>query len=142
MRLPRLLAVLVLAAGPALAAPSARPATEADLPAAREAFQRRDLTALENWKRRFAGHPLEAYPAYWALSLAIDKADPAEVRSFLKRHADTPLADPLRRDWLKALGAAGQWTSSARSSPRSPPTTSRWPVTPCRSGSAAATPRP
>jgi soluble lytic murein transglycosylase len=109
MRFPRLLAVLALAAGPVLAAPSPAPATDADLPAAREAFQRRDARALESWQRRFAGHPLEAYPAYWALSLAIDKADPAAVRAFLQRHADTPLADPLRRDWLKALGAAGQW---------------------------------
>ena len=109
MRLSRLLAVLALAAGPVLAAPSSAPATEADLPAARDAFQRRDVKALETWQRRFAGHPLEAYPAYWSLSLGIDKADPAAVRAFLQRHADTPLADPLRRDWLKALGAAGQW---------------------------------
>jgi soluble lytic murein transglycosylase len=109
MRFPRLLAVLALAAGPVLAAPSSAPATDADLPAAREAFQRRDARTLENWQRRFVGHPLEAYPAYWALSLAIDKADPPAVRAFLQRHADTPLADPLRRDWLKALGAAGQW---------------------------------
>jgi soluble lytic murein transglycosylase len=109
MRLPRLLAVLVLAAGPALAAPSPGPATEADLPAAREAFQRKDLKALDSWRRRFAGHPLEAYPAFWSLSATIDKADPAEVRDFLQRHADTPLADPLRRDWLKVLGFAGQW---------------------------------
>lgn len=109
MRFPRLLAVLALVAGPVLAAPSSAPATDADLPAAREAFQRRDARALENWQRRFAGHTLEAYPAYWALSLAIDKADPTAVRAFLQRHADTPLADPLRRDWLKALGAAGQW---------------------------------
>ena len=98
MRLSRLLAVLALAAGPALAAPSSAPATEADLPAARDAFQRRDVKALETWQRRFAGHPLEAYPAYWSLSLGIDKADPSTVRDFLQRHADTPLADPMRRD--------------------------------------------
>jgi soluble lytic murein transglycosylase len=109
MRLPRLLAVLVLAAGPALAAPSSGPATEADLPAARDAFQRKDLKALESWRKRFAGHPLEAYPAFWSLSATIDKADPAEVRDFLQRNADTPLADTLRRDWLKVLGSAGQW---------------------------------
>jgi soluble lytic murein transglycosylase len=117
MRLPRLLAVLALAAGPVLAAPSSAPAVEADLPAAREAFQRRDVKALETWQRRFAGHPLEAYPAYWSLSLGIDNADPSAVRDFLQRHADTPLADPLRRDWLKALGAAGQWDLFRREFP-------------------------
>ena len=105
----RLLAVLVLAAGPALAAPAAVPAANADLVAAREASQRRDFRSLESWRSRFAGHPLEAYPAYWLLSATLDKADPDEIRAFLARHADTPLADPLRRDWLKVLGAAAQW---------------------------------
>ncbi len=109
MRLPRLLAALLLAAGPALGAPPNAPATDADLVTAREASQRRDLKALENWRARFAGHPLEAYPAYWLLSATLEKADPAAIRAFLSRHADTPLADPLRRDWLKVLGASGQW---------------------------------
>jgi soluble lytic murein transglycosylase len=109
MRLPRLFAALLLAAGPAFAAPHAGPATDADLVAARDASQRRDLKALEAWRSRFAGHPLEAYPAYWLLSATLDKADPGDIRDFLRRHADSPLADPLRRDWLKVLGAAGQW---------------------------------
>jgi len=109
MRLPRLFAALVLAAGPAFAAPPSGPATDADLVAARDASQRRDIKALETWRTRFAGHPLEAYPAYWLLSATLDKADPGDIRDFLRRHADSPLADPLRRDWLKALGAAGQW---------------------------------
>lgn len=109
MRFPRLLAALLLAAGPVLGAPPSAPATDADLASAREASQRRDLKALENWRARFAGHPLEAYPAYWLLSATLEKADPAEIRAFLSRYADTPLADPLRRDWLKVLGAAGQW---------------------------------
>ncbi len=111
MRLARLLAVLALAAGQALAASASAPApaTDADLLAAREAAERRDLKALERWRARFAGHPLEAYPAYWLLTATIEKADPDEVAGFLRRYADTPLADPLRRDWLKALGAAGDW---------------------------------
>ena len=36
-------------------------------------------------------------------------ADPAEVNAFLARYADGPLADALRREWLKALGASGAW---------------------------------
>ena len=109
MRLPRLLAAFLLAAGPALAAPAPAPATDADLPAARKAWEKRDLKALEGWRDRFAGHALEAYPAYWLLSATLEKADPAAIRAFLSRHADTPLADPLRREWLKLLGAAGRW---------------------------------
>jgi soluble lytic murein transglycosylase len=107
--LARLAAAAALAAPTALAAPAGGPASEADLPAAREAFQRKDLKSLERWQARFAGHPLEAYPAYWLLASTLEKADPAEVRAFLGRHADTPLADPLRRDWLKVLGTAGRW---------------------------------
>jgi soluble lytic murein transglycosylase len=109
MRPKRLLACLALAAGTALAAPPNGPVADADLVDARKAWERKDLRALEGWRKRFAGHRLEAYPAYWHLSATLDKADPAEIRDFLAKHADTPLADPLRRDWLKVLGAAGQW---------------------------------
>ncbi len=90
--------------------PVAQAATaDTDLLAARQAAQRGDLKALEGWRARFAGHPLEAYPAYWLLSATIDRAEPAALREFLAKHADSPLADPLRRDWLKALGAARDW---------------------------------
>ena len=47
----------------------------------------------------------------------IDKADPADVRAFLAAHADGPLADPLRRDWLKALANAGDWDTFRREFP-------------------------
>lgn len=109
MRFPRLLAVLALAAGHTLAAPAVAPATDADLLRAREAAQKRDAKALEGWRARFAGHLLEAYPAYWHLSATLEQADPGEIRAFLSRHGDSPLADTLRRDWLKALAAEGRW---------------------------------
>lgn len=109
----RLTCIKILAAFVALGAcalaTAAAPATEADLPAAREAAQKGNLKALEQWRDRFAGHPLEAYPAYWLLAARIEQADPAELRAFLARHADGPLAESLRRDWLRALGAAGDW---------------------------------
>jgi soluble lytic murein transglycosylase len=36
------------------------------------------------------------------------------VRSFLTRHATTPLAEPLRNDWLKSLAARAQWSTFAQ----------------------------
>ncbi len=84
-------------------------ASDKDIIAARDAAQRGDVKALETLRARTAGDPLEAYPAYWLLAAALDKAAPEAIRSFLAKYGDTPLADPLRRDWLKALGAAGQW---------------------------------
>jgi soluble lytic murein transglycosylase len=99
--------------GIALAAASvaahAQPATDADVQAARDAAQRANWRALDAMRPRFAGHPLEAYPTYWLLAGSVERADPAEVRGFLARFPDSPLAESLRKEWLKALGAAGSW---------------------------------
>ncbi|HET9471220.1 MAG TPA: transglycosylase SLT domain-containing protein, partial [Usitatibacter sp.] len=39
----------------------------------------------------------------------IDRAAPDEVQAFLAKYPSGPLAESLRRDWLKSLGAAGSW---------------------------------
>jgi len=82
---------------------------DADVVALREAMQKGNVRALAELRTRFAGHPLEAYPAYWLLAGQVARADPAEVRAFLQRYADSPLAETLRREWLKSLAAAGAW---------------------------------
>ena len=91
----------------ALAAPAR--AADADIVAARDAAQRGNLKALETLRAKTAGHVLEAYPEYWQLTATLDKASPETVRAFLARNADGPLADALRADWLRGLGAARQW---------------------------------
>jgi soluble lytic murein transglycosylase len=83
--------------------------TDSDLLALKDASQKNNWRALEQMRARFAGHPLEAYPTYWLLSGQLQRADPAEVRAFLARYPDSPLAESLRRDWLKSLAAAGSW---------------------------------
>jgi len=97
----------------ALLAPSGRvaaqQATDVDVLAAKEAAQKSQWKALEQLRARFAGHPLEAYPTYWLLLGNIDRANAADVQAFLSRYPDGPLAENLRREWLRALGAAGQW---------------------------------
>ena len=101
------LCATVLAA--ARTAPAASTATDTDVLAAREALQRGNWKALEALRPRFDGHPLEAYPTYWLLAGSLDRADPREVQAFLGKYSSSPLAETLRRDWLKALGAAGSW---------------------------------
>lgn len=92
---------------------------EAELPALREAAQRGNLRVLEAALPRFAGHPLEAYPAYWLLMAQLERgAERSEVSAFLSRHAGSPLADALRREWLRSLGAAGSWADFRAELPR------------------------
>ena len=83
--------------------------TDADVLAMKEAWQKGNWKALADLRTRFAGHPLEPYPQYWLLVGQISRADPAEVRAFLKRYPDGPLAETLRREWLKSLAAQGAW---------------------------------
>jgi len=102
----------------AIGAARAQPASDADVLAARDAAQRGNWRALDALRPRFAGHPLEAYPTYWLLAGSVDRADPAEVRAFLDRYPKGPLAEGLRREWLRALGAAGAWEAFRAEYPR------------------------
>lgn len=89
-----------------------------ELASAREAAQRGNLRLLEAWRAAHAGHPLEAYATFWMISGSVDRADPAEIRAFLAKHGDTPLADLVRREWLKALGAAASWEAFREEHPK------------------------
>lgn len=83
---------------------------DAEVLAAKEAAQRGNVKALDALRAKTAGHVLESYPAYWYLMAQLERgADAGEIRAFLARHPDGPLADTLRREWLKSLGAAGSW---------------------------------
>jgi soluble lytic murein transglycosylase len=101
------------------AAPVAAPAaTDADVLAAREAGQKGQWRVLEGLRPKFAGHVLEPYPTYWLLSGTLDRANPAEVRAFLDSDPRSPLAESLRRDWLKMLGASADWERFREELPR------------------------
>jgi len=112
-------AVRLLACCTALNAANAFADTgDADMLAAKEAARTGNVKALESAKARLAGHLLEAYPAYWLLNTPLERADPAQVQAFLARYPDTPLADALRRDWLKQLGATASWDAFRVEYPR------------------------
>ena len=101
---------LLVASTIAFASP-ANAATDADFLAAKAAFERGDVRRLGALAPSLRGHVLEPYVEYWQLKLALDSSEPAAVRSFLTRHAGTPLAEPLRTDWLKSLAMRGQWST-------------------------------
>jgi soluble lytic murein transglycosylase len=91
--------------------------TDADFAAVRDAFRAGDSARLERLAPRLKGHLLEPYAQYWRLRLKLDEADPDLVRAFLEHHADMPLADRLRVEWLKSLGKRGAWALFATEYP-------------------------
>src|SRR5450432_128739 len=86
---------------------------DADFLAAKTAFERGDRGKLAGLAAKVHGHVLESYVDYWGLKLGIDDATPEAVRNFLDRNPDTPLAEKLRVDWLKALAKKSDWNRFA-----------------------------
>ncbi|HVN36437.1 MAG TPA: transglycosylase SLT domain-containing protein [Casimicrobiaceae bacterium] len=84
---------------------------DADFLAARAAFDRGDRARLDALAGKLSAHVLQPYVAYWQLKLRLDTAEDDEVRAFLARWRETPLADRLRVEWLKALAKRGRWTT-------------------------------
>src|SRR5258708_3430593 len=109
LTLIKTMAAILVAAALTQAPARAQSGSDADVLAARDAAQRGQRKAVETLRQRLAGHPLEAYPAYWLLAGTLDRADPTEIAAFLARYADSPLAESLRREWLRTLGAAASW---------------------------------
>ena len=110
----RLVAIAVLGCFAMLLATPAHARSDADFLAAKAAFERGDARKLGSLSSALHGHVLEPYVEYWQLKLSLDTAEPAAVRAFLVRHAATPLAEPLRVEWLKSLGTRAQWAAFAQ----------------------------
>ena len=114
LRFPALLATLLLWFGLAAAEPPAPVvASDADFVAARTAFERGDKAKLDALALRLVDHPLLPYVEYWRLKLRFDMATDQEVRAYLSRWPNGPVADRLRVEWLKSLGRRGQWADFA-----------------------------
>ena len=77
--------------------------------AAREAYRVGAAAKLDAQARRFKGHLLEPYLAYWQLSLRMEQASPEDARGFMASHRDSPLAERVRLEWLRSLGRRGEW---------------------------------
>jgi soluble lytic murein transglycosylase len=78
---------------------------------ARESYATKNETALaqdlEDLNKQ--EYMLAPYADYWLMLLRLDKAENAEVESFLTRNGDMPFAERLRGEWLKKLGKQQDW---------------------------------
>jgi len=96
--------LLALSAAPAWAAPG-----DAAVLKAQQAFAARKLANLEHAARGVpAGHVLAPYVEYWRLMLT-SRTDDARIADFLARYPGSRMAEALRADWLKSLGARAAW---------------------------------
>ena len=77
--------------------------------AARDAVKAGDRVKFERIAPELQEHDLQPYVDYWRLSLDLGNADPASVKSVLKRNDGSYIADKLRGDWLKQLGKKQLW---------------------------------
>ncbi len=107
----------VVAATFCVAAAPATAQSDADFIAAKAAYERGDWRSLDALAPAVAGHPLERYVQYWQLKSRRDEASADAVDAFIARYPDSPLADRMRVEWLKALGKRGDWTRFAANYP-------------------------
>ena len=85
---------------------------------AQQAYAARKLADLERAARDVpAGHVLAPYVEYWQLMLA-SSTDDARIADFLARYPGSRLAEALRADWLKSLGAREAWPAFLAEYPR------------------------
>jgi soluble lytic murein transglycosylase len=97
--------LLVLLHAAALAAPG-----DAAVRDAQQAFAAGKTVDFERAARKVpADHVLVPYVEYWRLMLAKGDND-ARIAAFLSRHPESRVAELLRADWLKSLGARAAWS--------------------------------
>ncbi|MBT9590938.1 MAG: transglycosylase SLT domain-containing protein [Thiobacillus sp.] len=85
---------------------------------AQQAFAARNLANLERVARNVPDdHVLLPYVEYWRLVLA-SRNDDARIADFLAHYPGSRLAEMLRADWLKSLGAREAWPQFLAEYPR------------------------
>jgi len=103
----------VLSATPVSAAPG-----DAAVLQAQQAFAARKPANLDRAAREVpADHVLTPYIEYWRLMLT-NGADDARIADFLARYPGSRMAESLRADWLKSLGAREAWPLYVAEFPR------------------------
>ncbi len=84
-------------------------APEDDFLAARDAYNARDKDRLAQHIARLDDYILQPYAVFWQLLLNLEEAPAERIKNFIERHAELPISEKLRLDWLKYLGKTKQW---------------------------------
>jgi len=85
---------------------------------AQQAYAARKLADLERAARKIpSDHVLAPYVEYWRLTLD-SRTEDARIADFLARYPGSRLAEVLRTDWLKSLGAREAWPAFLAEYPR------------------------
>ena len=76
---------------------------------AEAALKRGHLRTYRRLLHRIEDYPLAPYLEYERLRRWMRRVSDSEIRAFLARHGDLPIADRLRARWLKRLARQGRW---------------------------------
>jgi len=86
---------------------------------AQQAFAERKPASFEKAARAVpSDHVLKPYIEYWQLMLDLPRAGDDRVANFLAANPGSWLAERLRGEWLKMLGARGAWPAYMAEYPR------------------------
>ena len=77
----------------------------------RAAYGRGDADTLFSLRSRLPDQLLTPLADYWVLSSRLADAQESEVASFLKRWSGTYYEDRVRNEWMRLLGARGDWSA-------------------------------
>lgn len=108
-KIPAYLVAIVLLSSAGLSWADARQ----DFVAAEAALKRGDSAEFERLATELEGYPLFPYLKFGSLKRRLASAKDEEVRQFLERNADAPLAERIRHAWLDRLARAGRWAAYA-----------------------------
>ena len=110
--------ICILILGLATALPVWAAPGDAAVQRARAAYIARQVANLERAAADVpADHVLSPYVEYWRLMLS-GRGDEARIADFLARYPDSRVAESLRADWLKSLGARAAWPQYLAEYPR------------------------
>lgn len=76
---------------------------------AEKALKLGQISRYRQLEKQLRDYPLHPYLEYTELTRRLGAAQAGEVKSFLDKNADSPLAVRLQSRWLKSLARQGQW---------------------------------
>lgn len=76
---------------------------------AEKALKLGQLTKFNKLKKQLSDYPLYPYLEYKQLRNNLHRQKSRNIRNFIKKYNDTPLASRLRNAWLSRLAKTGQW---------------------------------